>query len=65
MKKAEGWPKLRGVVRALLLVAITAGLGAVAIWGFFEGRQELAQEAERERPVKPPSASRSKEASRS
>jgi hypothetical protein len=54
MKKAEGRPKLRGVVRALLLVAVIAGLGAVAIWGFVEGRQELAQEAERERPVKPP-----------
>jgi hypothetical protein len=54
MKEAEGWPKLRGVVRALLLVAVTAGLGAVAIWGFVEGRRELAQEAERERPVKPP-----------
>jgi hypothetical protein len=54
MKKAESWPKLRGAVRAFLLVAITAGLGAVAIWGFVEGRQKLAQEAERERPVKAP-----------
>ena len=32
----------------------TFGLGAVAIWGFIEGRQELAKEAERERPVKTP-----------
>jgi multidrug efflux pump subunit AcrA (membrane-fusion protein) len=32
----------------------TLGLGAVAIWGFIEGRAELAQETERERPVKAP-----------
>jgi hypothetical protein len=39
----------------VLLLAFTFGLGITAIWGFIEGREELAQEAERERPVKPPS----------
>jgi hypothetical protein len=47
-------PKLRRLVRAVLMVAVALGLGAAAIWGFVEGRQELAREAERERPVKPP-----------
>jgi hypothetical protein len=36
-----------------MLAAIIGGTTA-AIWGFVEGRTELALEAERERPVKPP-----------
>ncbi len=44
-------PGRQGAGPALLA---TFGLGAVAIWGFIEGRQELAKEAQRERPVKTP-----------
>lgn len=55
MTKLSDLPKLRRLARAVLLLAFTFGLGITAIWGFIEGREELAQEAERERPVKPPS----------
>jgi hypothetical protein len=47
-------PKQRRLVRKLFLVAIIGGIAAVAIWSFVEGRAELAQEAEREQPIKPP-----------
>jgi hypothetical protein len=46
--------KLGRLARTLLIVTTIFALGAIAIWGFIEGRGELAQEAERERPVKPP-----------
>ncbi len=54
MEKLEFATKPRRLARALLIVVAILGLGALAIWGFIEGREELAREAERERPVKPP-----------
>ncbi len=54
MKNSERVAKLRHLVRVLLLVAVAIGLGAVAIGGFLQGREELAREAERERPIKAP-----------
>lgn len=41
-------------LKAVSAVAIIAGIIALLIWGFIEGRKELATEKERERPVKPP-----------
>jgi hypothetical protein len=52
--KFELTTKLRRFWRGVLIALVTLGLGAIAIWGFIEGRAELAQETERERPVKPP-----------
>ena len=40
--------------RTLLLLAVLVGVAVIAIWGFIEGRAELAQEAEREQPIKSP-----------
>jgi hypothetical protein len=37
-----------------VLIAVLGGLGALAIRGFKEGRQEAAVEAERGEPIKPP-----------
>lgn len=54
MEKLEFATKPRRLARALLIAVAIFGLGALAIWGFIEGREELAREAERERPVKPP-----------
>jgi multidrug efflux pump subunit AcrA (membrane-fusion protein) len=39
---------------ALVGVVLLAGLGAVVVFGFVEGRDEAAHEAEREKPIKPP-----------
>jgi hypothetical protein len=50
----ESKTKMRRLKRAALIVLVSLGLGAVAIWSFIKGREELAQEAERERPVKAP-----------
>jgi hypothetical protein len=36
----------------LLAIIILAGIGAFLVWAFLQGRQELATEQERERPVK-------------
>lgn len=41
-------------LRTVFAVVIIAGITALLIWGFIEGRKELAVEKERERPVKPP-----------
>jgi hypothetical protein len=54
MNKLQVTTRLRRLARVVLIAMTMFGIGAVAIWGFFEGREELAQEAERERPVKPP-----------
>ncbi|MBK5198405.1 MAG: multidrug transporter [Methyloceanibacter sp.] len=54
MDKFELMTKLRRSGRDMLIVLATLGLGAIAIWGFIKGREELALEAERERPVKAP-----------
>jgi hypothetical protein len=42
------------IMRPFLALLILTGLGALVIWGFLEGRNEAAVEAERERPVKEP-----------
>ncbi|MEI9900507.1 MAG: hypothetical protein WDN31_10730 [Hyphomicrobium sp.] len=44
----------RSLLLALVGVALLAGLAALVIEGFVEGRQEAALEAEREEPIKPP-----------
>jgi hypothetical protein len=41
------------LVRAFVALVIV-GLGALMVWGFLEGRNEVEREAERERPVKEP-----------
>lgn len=43
-------------LKSILAILILAGVGALLVWAFIEGRKELAMEQERERPVK--SASR-------
>ncbi len=44
----------RRIVRLLIILAATGGVGALVVWGFLAGRGEAASEAERERPVKAP-----------
>ncbi len=41
--------------KPIILAAVGATVAGLAIWGFIEGRKELALEAERERPVQVPS----------
>ena len=45
---------LRTGLIGLGVVALLAGIAAVAVVGFVEGRQEAAHEAEREAPINPP-----------
>lgn len=45
---------MRRLVLTVLGVLATAGVAAVTVWSFIQGHAELAQEAERERPIKPP-----------
>jgi hypothetical protein len=45
---------LRTGLIGLGVVALLAGIAAVAVVGFVEGRHEAAHEAEREAPIKPP-----------
>jgi hypothetical protein len=45
---------LRRVVLGSLGVLAAAGLLAATVWSFIEGHAELAQEAKREQPIKPP-----------
>jgi hypothetical protein len=47
-------PKGRSLWLALVGVALLCGATAVVVGGFVEGREEAAQEAEREEPIKPP-----------
>jgi hypothetical protein len=47
-------PKGRSLMLALVGVALLCGVTAVVVDGFVEGREEAAQEAEREEPIKPP-----------
>src|ERR1700716_4297009 len=42
------------LLRRLVVVLAVGGLGAVVIWGYLEGRNERAIEAEHERPIKAP-----------
>lgn len=44
----------RSLLLALGGAVLLCGLGALVIVGFVEGREEAAQEAEREEPIKPP-----------
>lgn len=44
----------RSLLLALGGAVLLCGLGAVVIFGFVEGREEAALEAEREEPIKPP-----------
>ena len=41
-------------LRTVVIAIALAGLAALLIWAFLAGRKELAQEQERERPIKPP-----------
>src|SRR5262249_46985483 len=43
---------LRQLARFLVALIVLAGIGAVLVWAFLEGRQEAALERERERPIK-------------
>ena len=45
---------LRRLVFTVVTVLAFAGLAAVTVWSFIEGQAELAREAEREQPIKPP-----------
>jgi hypothetical protein len=47
-------PQQRPMAWALVAATAIFGLGALLVWGFFEGRSEVEREAERERPVKEP-----------
>lgn len=52
---APGKPPLRRRLLGLVaVVGVCGALGALAVSGFIEGRQEAAVEAERELPIKPP-----------
>ncbi|WP_298438687.1 hypothetical protein [Geobacter sp.] len=42
-------------VKIIPAILALAGVAALLVWGFMEGRKEQAMEAERERPVKAPS----------
>ena len=42
-------------LKIILVVIVLAGIGALLIWGFRQGRKEVAMEKERERPVQAPS----------
>lgn len=42
-------------LKSILAIIVLAGVGALLIWAFIEGRKELATEQERERPIKAPS----------
>lgn len=44
----------RSLLLALIGVALLAGLAAVVVVGYVEGREEAALEAKREQPIKPP-----------
>lgn len=55
----EGKPKTpvglaRQSLRIVLMLAVVAGLGALAVWDFIAGRGEAALEAQRERPIQAP-----------
>ena len=54
MEKLEFATKPRRLARALLIAVSILGLGGLAVWSFIEGHAELAREAEREQPIKPP-----------
>jgi hypothetical protein len=45
---------LRPLVFTVVTVLALAGLAAVTVWSFIEGHAELAREAERKQPIKPP-----------
>ncbi len=47
-------PLYRRLLGLAAVVAVGGGLGALAISGFIEGREEAAVEAERGQPIKPP-----------
>jgi hypothetical protein len=47
-------PKGRSLLLVLICVALLGGLAALVIFGYVEGREEAALEAEREEPIKPP-----------
>ena len=42
------------LLRGSLIAALVIGVGAVVTWGFIRSHNELASEAERERPIKAP-----------
>jgi membrane fusion protein, multidrug efflux system len=45
---------VKRLLKPTLTLAIVAGVMALAVWGFVEGKRELEMERERERPVKAP-----------
>lgn len=46
---------MKGVLKTVLVISILSGIFGLIIWVFMEGREELAMEQERERPIKAPS----------
>jgi len=45
---------LRRLVVTVVAVLALVAIATVTVWAFIEGHAELAREAERERPIKPP-----------
>src|SRR6266542_3412944 len=45
---------MRSGLKAILVIIAVVGIGALLVWAFVQGCQELALEQERERPVKAP-----------
>ena len=45
----------RKSVKIIVTIVVLAAITGLLVWGFIEGRKEGGMEAERERPVKPPS----------
>ena len=45
---------MKRLLKPVLTLVLVAGVIALAVWGFVEGKHELERERERERPVKPP-----------
>jgi hypothetical protein len=53
--RGPGKPSLiRRLFGLVVAIAVVGGLGALAVIGFMEGREEAAVEAERSEPIKPP-----------
>lgn len=46
--------RFKSKLKTILGIIVVAGIGAPLIWAFITGREELAKEQERERPIKAP-----------
>ena len=47
--------KFKYGLKSILVIIVLAGISALLVWAFIEGRKERALEQERERPIKAPS----------